>query len=260
MKSRNPRSRLPAAVAAIALVLLALAALLIAGAGPAYRTGLLHLGSAFDMLRYGVYTVLAGAAAGLLAILISIVFRRWRPALAGTLIVICAAGVASVPAMHWRLAQSVPPIHDITTDTADPPAFVALAEARERAPNAVDYPGEATARLQREAYPDIGPLYLQASLPEVLSAAEVLVRANGWELATMTRDRIEATATTRWFGFRDDVVIRLREEDGRVRVDMRSASRVGRSDVGANAARIRGFLDALKQRLDPSATQAVTGY
>lgn len=249
MPWRKTVSRLAGMVAAIALVLLAVGALLVIGAGPAYRSGLLPLGDAFDLLRNGVYTALAAAAAGLLAVLLALVLRRWRPALAGVLVAACAAGLAGVPYTQWQRAQTVPPIHDITTDTMDPPAFRTLAEARERAPNAVDYPGEQVARQQREAYPDIVPLLLSAPLASVRDAAEAEVRARGWELAAATDATIEATATTRWFGFEDDVVIRLREEDGHVRVDMRSASRLGRSDVGANAARIRAFLDALEQRV-----------
>ncbi|MDR9438110.1 MAG: DUF1499 domain-containing protein [Halomonas sp.] len=105
----------------------------------------------------------------------------------------------------------------------DPPAFAALVEAREAAPNAVDYPGEATARQQREAYPAIRPLLLDAPLPDVLAAAEAEARAAGWEITAVDDTRIEATATTTWFGFKDDVVIRLSETSDGVRVDMRSA-------------------------------------
>jgi uncharacterized protein (DUF1499 family) len=247
MTSTKRSARLPGAVAAIALVLLAVAAVLVIGAGPAYRTGLLPLGDAFGTLRNGVYTALAAAAAGVLTVLLALMSRRWRPAIAGALVVVCAAGLASVPYTHWQRAQTVPAIHDITTDTVDPPAFQALVAARERTPNAVDYPGEQVARQQRAAYPDIVALRLRVPLPRVRDAAVAEVRARGWHLAAATDSVIEATATTRWFGFEDDVVIRLREEDGHVRVDMRSASRVGRSDVGANAARIRDFLGALEQ-------------
>jgi len=57
--------------------------------------------------------------------------------------------------------------------------------------------------------------------------------------------RIEATATTRWFGFKDDVIVRIRPEAAGSRVDVRSVSRVGRGDLGANAARVREFLAKL---------------
>ena len=242
-------SGLARAAAVIALLALIAGAMLMAGAGLAYRTGLLPLGTAFDTLRYGVFTTMGAGVLGTLTLIAGAWGRRMGPALTGALIAVGAVAMLAVPYGHWQQAQHVPPIHDITTDTRDPPAFVALVEARQRAPNAVDYPGEDTARQQREAYPDIGPLRLRAPLSAVRKAAVEQVHAQDWELAAVSGERIEATATTRWFGFRDDVVIRLREENDAVRVDMRSASRVGRSDVGANAARIRAYLDALERRV-----------
>ena len=239
-------------MALLGLVLIGIAALLMAGAGPAYRAGVLSLGAAFDTLRYGAFTAIGAGALGLVALAIGTWRRDLRPALIGGLVVVSTLGLMIVPLLHWQQAQAVPPIHDITTDTEDPPAFEALVAAREKAPNAVAYPGAKTARQQREAYPDIGPLDVQAPLPVVLEAAKAEVRDFGWALAAVTDDTIEATATTTWFGFQDDIVIRLREEEDSVRVDMRSASRVGRSDVGTNAARIRAYLDALEHRLDAS--------
>jgi uncharacterized protein (DUF1499 family) len=244
---------IPRAAAIIAVLVLLLAALLMAAAGPAYRHGLLPLGSAFDTLRYGVFAAMAAGALGVITLGLAIGYRRRRSALVSGAVLVLAAAMLAIPFSHWRLAQQVPRIHDITTDTLNPPAFKALVEAREAAPNAVDYPGEATARQQREAYPDIGPLLVRAPVSAVREAAHARVRAAGWEVAAVHPDRIEATATTRWFGFRDDVVIRLRETDEGVRVDMRSASRVGRSDVGANAARIRSYLNGLEQDMDTGA-------
>ncbi|SEL50499.1 DUF1499 domain-containing protein [Halomonas daqiaonensis] len=232
-------------------ILALLAALSMAGAGPTYRTGLLSLGDAFSMLRYGAYIALGAAGLGLLALLIAAFTRRALPALLSGLVILASLVLVTVPWMQLQQAQAVPPIHDITTDMQDPPAFDALVQAREAAPNAVDYPGEATARQQREAYPAIQPLVLDAPLPEVLAAAEAEARDAGWEIAAVDDTRIEATATTTWFGFKDDVVIRLTETPDGVQVDMRSASRLGRGDVGTNAARIRAFLKALERRLTP---------
>ncbi len=252
MKRTRRSGRLSPAAAVLALILLGLAAVLVAGSGPAYRSGLLSLGGAFGMLRYGVLATAAAGGLGLMILITTFWHRRPGPALTGGLVVAGAMALVSVPFLYWQQAQKVPPIHDITTDTRDPPAFEALVAAREAAPNAVGYPGEDTARQQRLAYPDIGSLHLQASLPRVLEAAEAEMLAFGWEVAEVSGDHIEATATTLWFGFRDDVVIRLRKEDDGVRVDMRSASRVGRSDVGTNAARIRLYLDALERRVTQS--------
>ncbi|MCC5808971.1 MAG: DUF1499 domain-containing protein [Ectothiorhodospiraceae bacterium] len=232
------------------LILLVAAMALLAGSGPAYRLDLLSLGAAFSTLRYGVFVSAAAGLLGLLALVSATWARHLWPGLLGGALVLGSIALVAIPFMHWQQAQRVPPIHDITTDPSDPPPFEALADAREAAPNAVDYPGEETAQLQLEAYPDIGPRQLDASLEDVRQAAEAQVLAFGWELVAANEHSLEATATTTWFGFQDDVVVRYREYGDGVRVDMRSASRIGRSDVGANAARIRSFMDSLERHLN----------
>ena len=146
-----------------------------------------------------------------------------------------------------RVAQSVPPIHDISTDTADPPIFVAVLPRRAGAANPVEYGGETIAAQQRKAYPDVQPLHLPAPPPQAFERALGAARAMGWEIvdAQPGEGRIEATATTAWFGFKDDVVVRIRPAAGGSVVDVRSLSRVGRSDLGANAKRIRSYLERL---------------
>ncbi|MBB3191352.1 DUF1499 domain-containing protein [Halomonas cerina] len=245
----GPRGgRWPLILVGLGVILLALAALLMGGAGPAYRWEWVSLSTSFSVLRQGAHLAVAAGGVGLLALIVAVFCRRWRPALAGALVMV--AGVAMV-AQPWQLmqrAQVVPPIHDITTDTQNPPAFEALAAAREAAPNAVAYPGEATARQQRAGYPRLGPITLEMPLDRAMAAAEATAREMGWEIAAVTERRLEATATTRWFGFKDDVAIRLTETGNGVRVDVRSASRVGRSDLGTNAARIQAYLEALAAR------------
>ena len=144
-------------------------------------------------------------------------------------------------------AKSLPLIHDVTTDTADPPAFVALLETRRKAPNGADYGGEAVAAEQRRGYADIKPVVVKAPPREAHQRALDAARSLGWEVAASdaAAGRIEATDTTRFFGFKDDIVIRVRPEGEGSRIDVRSASRVGLSDIGANAARVRRFLDEL---------------
>lgn len=246
----GPRGgRWPAVLAGLAAVLLIVAALLMGGAGPAYRGEWVSLSTSFTLLRQGAQLAVAAAGLGLLALVVAGLCRRWRPALVGALVI--AAGVAMV-VPPWQLmqrAQVVPPIHDITTDTQDPPAFEALADAREAAPNAVAYPGEAVARQQRAGYPNLGPVLLEVPLAPAMAAAQATAQEMGWEIAAVSERRLEATATTRWFGFKDDVAVRLTETDNSVRVDVRSASRVGKSDLGTNAARIQTYLEALTARV-----------
>lgn len=247
-RTRN-KSRWPSALVWLSLVALLAAVAMMAIAGPAYRWQWAGLGEAFTLLRNGVFTAMAALALSVLALLISAFTRRAGTAGAALLVLLATAALLYLPWQQWQRAQQAPVIHDITTDTQNPPAFVALREAREAAPNAVDYPGDATARQQQAAYPRIQPLQVAADAVTVLAAVQAEVEAAGWQIADIAPDRLEATATTRWFGFEDDVVIRLTEQPAGTRVDMRSASRLGASDVGTNALRIETFMAALNERL-----------
>tara|TARA_R110002073_G_scaffold37559_20_gene108270 strand:- start:351 stop:1121 length:771 start_codon:yes stop_codon:yes gene_type:complete len=148
-------------------------------------------------------------------------------------------------------ARSVPPIHDISTDTVNPPEFVAIATIRKDAPNDLIYAHEGSAEklatLQRTAYPQVVTLSLEASVAEAVSQSAQVLTAQGLEIvnADPVAGIVEATATTFWFGFKDDVVVRVTPAGASSKVDVRSVSRVGQSDIGANAARIQKFLSAL---------------
>jgi hypothetical protein len=147
-----------------------------------------------------------------------------------------------------------PPIHDISTDRVRPPEFVAVLPLRADASNPVVYgtsegmTPEQLAALTEEAYPDLVTRRLAAPAAETFDRALAVVRELGWEVvaADAAAGRIEATDTTFWFRFRDDVVIRIEEQDGGSVVDARSVSRVGRGDVGANAIRLRRFFAQLE--------------
>lgn len=247
--SRTRGGRWPSVLAGLAILLITAAALMMAGAGPAYRGDFISLGEAFNLLRNGIYVAGGAVAASVIALLFSLFTRRFTSGLVAALVIATAVGLLYVPWQHWQRAQAVPAIHDITTDTHNPPAFEALSDAREAAPNSVDYPGAATAQQQRAAYPNIRPLVVDETPQTILAAAQAEAEEAGWRIARITDNHIEATATTRWFGFEDDVVIRLTEIENGVQVDMRSASRLGASDVGTNAARIKAFLMALEARL-----------
>lgn len=143
-----------------------------------------------------------------------------------------------------------PRIHDITTDPDDPPAFDALLGRRAgKWVSTPDYDGAQAASEQRRAYPGIQPLVLAAPRGQVFDAALRAARGMGWEIVASDgpTGRIEAIDTTRLMRFKDDVVIRLREEGAGTRVDVRSKSRLGRGDLGTNARRIRRYLSALAQ-------------
>jgi uncharacterized protein (DUF1499 family) len=142
-----------------------------------------------------------------------------------------------------------PPIHDITTDLENPPMFVAAIRVREAAgaANPPMYFAAETAPLQAKAYPDIKPILLEMPVTDAFARAEAAARALGWEIIASVpgEGRIEATATTPWIGFKDDVVIRIVGAGAGTRVDLRSKSRMGRGDAGMNVRRIRAFRDAL---------------
>jgi uncharacterized protein (DUF1499 family) len=226
----------------VALVLAILALLAVALPGPAHRFGLFGFRTGFRLLGYGAWAALAAAALGLIGLL-----AGGARALSALALVIGLAAFGGPLALR-RVAQSVPPIHDISTDTADPPKFVAVLARRGPDSNSAEYAGEAIAAQQRKAYPDVGPLRLPAPPAQAVDRALAAARAMGWEIVDTqpAQGRIEATATTSWFGFKDDVVVRVRPDAGGSLVDVRSLSRVGRSDLGANAKRIRSYLERLR--------------
>ena len=137
----------------------------------------------------------------------------------------------------------LPPINDITTDTADPPDFPRARELDANRARDMTYPGEAFATQQREGYPDLEPIRLDVSTGEAYEAALNAITGFGWEITGSDRysGSIEATDTTAVFRFVDDIVVRVRSVDGVTVVDVRSKSRDGRGDLGANAARIRSL-------------------
>lgn len=141
-----------------------------------------------------------------------------------------------------------PPIHDIATDTEDPPRFVKVLALRKSAPNPPAYGGPEVAEQQKRAYPDLAPLMLGLPPERAFGRALEAARAMGWAIADAdeARGRIEATAVTPVCRFKDDVVVRVRAQGDGARVDVRSVSRVGVGDLGANARRIREYLARLK--------------
>lgn len=228
--------------------------LLIAVSGPGYSAGAWSLPRGFQLLRIGV-------VAGLLGGLLALTILPWRKMLTrGNWLVLAAslAGaitVLAVPAGWARTGRSVPPIHDITTDTQDPPRFVDVLPHRRAAVNPPGYDGDAVAAQQRAAWPDLAPLALAVPRARVHAAARDVMERHGWQVVgdDAAAGRLEAIATTRWFRFKDDVVVRLRDRpDGGTTVDMRSKSRLGRSDLGTNARRIRTFLRDLQAHLGPA--------
>lgn len=228
------------------LPLLALgAAVAVAASGFGTRIALWDYRTAFAILRWGAN---AGLAVAALAAIASFVPRA-RAGNGRRLVLAAAIGVgaAALPLYWLHVARSVPPINDITTDLANPPTFVAILPLRAQAPVPAAYAGEATARAQRDGYPDLEPTVIADAPPAAFARALAAARAMDWTIVATddAAGRIEATTTTPWFGFTDDIVIRVAADPGGSRVDVRSVSRVGTSDLGANARRIRDYAAAL---------------
>ena len=220
-------------------------AALLAGLG--VRWGWWDYRSGFLILTCAAWSGMAAAAMSFYAIVIALRERMRRAIVFGIHGLIIGALVFGVPAHLMNEGRKLPPIHDITTDTEQPPAFVAVLALRKDAPNTADYGGAELAAQQKKGYPDLAPAILPLPPRAAFELALGLARASGWEIvaAVPENNRIEAVATSDWFGFKDDVVIRIVPAGNGSRVDMRSVSRVGRSDLGANARRIREFLRQL---------------
>ena len=186
-------------------------------------------------------------------------------------------------------ANALPPLHEVQTDWSDPVPFsAAILEARKTdgAMNAIEdapkivlpgpgylerWPGlngrlvsevqeeaEAQEAGKRNVYPKLAPLYFSGSPTELAALTTKLISKKGWKIVTPAPDNgdtgeeiiIEATATSGWFGFKDDVAIRIRPVESATRVDMRSISRVGLSDLGLNSKRVSGFMYDLQDKAD----------
>jgi len=213
----------------------------------------------FSILRwvntYASWFTYGCLAATVLVIVLALVghlsvmrYTRWA------LVGVIAAALAWYIPETFRPATEVPPIHDITTDPDNPLDYVDVVPLRVDAPNTMVYGGspnmtpEKLAQLQRDAYPQIQPQYYSASKDEIFDRVLALVDQSGWDLVGQDRatGRIEATDTTFWFRFKDDIVFKITDEGGQTKLEARSLSRVGVSDVGKNAARLTAFFEAMK--------------
>lgn len=190
-------------------------------------------------------TVLTGL--GLLGLVVFTVQAERRAAgKAGIATLIGLAMLAPMLSSLTRAPVAYPPIHDITTDTANPPVFLVLDETRSGARNSLQYGGPEVAQMQAEAYPDIAPIETDLAPAEAFDAARDTAASMGWDIVAEDAEalRFEATARTALYHFADDVVVVVTPDGEGSRVDLRSVSRIGRGDKGVNAARVRAFIEA----------------
>lgn len=238
---KSPLSRLALAGFVISVIAVAAAA----GAGLGTRAGWWDFREGFRFLNWGAYFGAAGTAISVAGGIFARPGSRRRGFLLAIAGIVLGATAFGVPGNWYRMAKVVPMIHDITTDTENPPKFVSILPLRKDAPNPAEYGGPEIAAKQHAAYPDIRPLTVGISPSRAYETALSTARRMNWQIVegNPSERRIEAVATTRWFGFKDDIVIRISPAaNGGSVLDIRSVSRVGLSDIGTNARRIRTFL------------------
>jgi uncharacterized protein (DUF1499 family) len=228
-------------------ILCALAAIV---SGLGYRWGWWSLGWGFETLRWAAYGAIVATALAAAGAVVSRRNRKGRDFASAIIALLVGAATFGLPGLMLIKAEQLPSIHDITTDTSDPPKFVAVLPLRANARNSTDYGGASIAAQQRQAYPEIAPFYSDVPPDKAFARALDVARAMGWDIvaAAPADGHIEATDTTLLFGFKDDVVIRVTPTPQGSKIDVRSESRIGGSDVGTNARRIKRFLDKLSQQ------------
>jgi len=220
-----------------------------------FRRGFSLLGAANQYGQWLAWACLLIAVATLVA------GQLFKIKSSGKLVSLAAIGalvawVAYLIPESFRPGEGVnyPPIHDISTNRINPPEFVAIAPLRADAPNTLVYGGSNNMTPEKlieqtdQAYPDLVTQHYSDSVNVMFEKALAAVDDLGWELVAQdaSAGRIEATDTTFWFRFKDDVVIKIDQQGSETAVDVRSVSRVGTGDVGANAIRMRKLFALLE--------------
>ena len=189
-----------------------------------------------------------GAAALLLIMLIAMALPRYSPWRRGLFLRALAVLPGSILFISLLMTRGdYPAIHDITTDVENPPVFTRAPDIRDKAANSLDI-NEQTIQLQIAAYPDLKTSHSTLEFAQAFKQATVVAEKMGWKITLSNAQDgiIEAVATTAVMAFKDDIVVRLVHADNGTLIDLRSASRVGESDLGANAKRIREFMRRYK--------------
>ncbi len=253
------------------LGLLALGCALAIGlAGPGSRFGLWDWSVGLKLIRWvaspgsllgiPLPPIVLAAGLALAGGLAALATRNARAGLFAVVSALLAGGALMVPLKMRAAVEANPFIHEVTTDFDDPPAIIAAADLPRK--NPAEYRGAdpvpqstdglTVAEAQARAFPDIQPILTDDDLETAREKARAVIAAMKMDVLaegpaseeTGTGWRIEAVATSQWFGFKDDFIVRLTPRaEGGVRIDLRSKSRVGGSDLGANAARVRAFME-----------------
>ncbi len=212
-----------------------------------HRFELVGFQVALPGLIISVFFGLLAALSGIVGLLVAI--RQRKSAMQALFGMLLGCTLAAPTILTFIAGSGLPRIHDISTDLENPPKFDAIRLQRDATDNDLDRRiPEDLAQLQQAAYPDLEPLLLERSKTVAFKQVQQLVKARGWHIVAVSADQgvVEATATTPIMAFKDDVVIRIQSKEKFTQVDMRSVSRVGVSDLGANSSRIKLFLHDLE--------------
>ena len=242
-------------------------ALTIAVAGPATRLGVWEYGTGLTLIWnvsrpvtiiegfVSLSPIFTAAALSLLGGLFAFVCGARALGMFAIIAALAAGGAGLVPVKMKELIDTNPFIHDITTDFANPPPVIAGAGFDRK--NSPEYVGDekvrnsemAVAEAQRAAFPDIKTKRVNAPVNDVVETVRAILTSMDMEILSETPMEagrlMEATYTSTWFGFIDDFVVRLQPEGDVTLIDVRSKSRVGKSDLGANARRVRMFFEKI---------------
>lgn len=259
-----------------ALILSLLVPVYFAAAALGVRFGLWEwrFGLGTLIVEWGPRLLFAALALGAIA-LIAALARAPRSGVAAAAVALAVPAIGLAYLYQLRSSsEDIPPIHDVSTNPEDPPVYSARVMAERKAaganpvhplttplsqieayqkPRFADQSTRTVAELGKSGYPQLRTLTLEADRRALFEALADEARERGWTIVTNdpAAGRFEATAETFWFGFEDDVAVSVApaEQPGRLRVDARSTSRVGLSDLGANAKRLTDYLDAVADEL-----------
>ncbi len=270
-ESGAKRRRIRKWVNKLGWILLILAPLVFGIAALGYKLGLFGLGVSFGVLntKLGPLLLLLCGIFGLASLALAFVVKPRKGLVIGILgVVVPLLAIMKLGATQKAVYEKYPFIHDVTTDTQDPPVFGSVIMGERDATqdvNTADYVGKKAptfnankeptgealvSALQSRSFPEIRTLVLDGSRKAVFDQAVMTATSMGWDIKEedLESGRIDATDTTFWYGFKDDVTIRLKDANGGgVVLDVRSLSRVGGSDIGKNAERVGAFLDAMSK-------------
>jgi fatty-acyl-CoA synthase len=243
---------------ALVIAILPIASILIGAV--VTKTGLMSWKIGFGLLTFKGPPLLAmvGLATGLIGLVLALIVDAKSLWFKGLLPVVVTLAVMGGFAGLMNKAKGVPMIHDVSTDWTTPLTFSPAVmtargtesnpvEADPRGPGKDGVPGERVADLNAKACPEAKPIVLTSDAPEAFNKVKAALTGAGLTIVTdaPAQGRIEAVATSALYGFKDDVVARIAPAESGTRIDLRSISRVGISDLGANCKRITALRAAI---------------